>query len=78
MTAAEARHVPNETGLLGPFAAFEALEGEPAQEWMAGALGPLGALVPDGAGDILRGYGDVLMSAGLLSAVELRRAASLD
>ena len=32
VTAAEARHVPTETELLGRFAAFGALEGEPTQD----------------------------------------------
>ena len=44
----------------------------------SGFLAPLGALVPDGAGDGLRGYGDVLLPASLCSAVELLHAASLD
>ena len=41
--------------LLGSLIGYEALVEEPAQEWIAGALGPLGALVPDGAGT---GFGD--------------------
>ena len=51
VTTAAARHTPTETELLSLFAAYEELEEEPAQEWIAGTLGPLGALVPDGAGD---------------------------
>ena len=50
VTAAAARHTPTETELLSLLAAYEELEEEPAQEWIAGALGPLGALVPDGPG----------------------------
>ena len=56
---------------------YEAIEGEP-QEWLVGALGPLEALVPDGAGDGLRGYDDVLAPASQCSADELRRSAGLD
>ena len=78
VTAAAARHTPAKIELLSLFAAYEELEGEPAQEWIAGALGPLGALVPDGAGDGLRGYEDVLVAASTCTAVELRRAAALD
>ena len=52
---AEPRQTPPESGLLSLFAAHGELEGESAQEWLAGALGPLNALVPDGAGDGLRG-----------------------
>ena len=36
VTAATARHTPTETELLSIFAAHEELEGEPAQEWIAG------------------------------------------
>ena len=64
--------------LLGRLVGYEIIEGEPVQEWVAGALGPLGALVVDGAGDGFRGYEDVLMPADLCSAAELRRAAALD
>ena len=78
VTAAGVEHVPSEAKLLGSFASFEAHEREPAQEWIAEALGSLGALVPDGAGGGFRGYEDVLMPADLCSAVELRRAAALD
>ena len=67
---------PSDAELLGSLIGYEALEGEPAQEWIAGALGPLGALVPDGAGDGFRGYEDVLAPADLCSADELRRAAA--
>ena len=71
-------HELSDTELLGRLVAYEAIEKEPVQEWLAGALGPLGALVPDGAGDGFRGYEDVLMPADLCSAVELRRAAALE
>ena len=76
--AAGEKHFPNEAELLGRFAAFEAPEGEPSQEWIAGALGPHGALVPDGARGGYRGYRGVFTSADLCSAVELLRAAALD
>ena len=77
VTAAAARQTPTGTELLGLFAAYGELEGEPAQEWIAGALGPLGALVLDGAGDELRGYDDVLVAASMCT-VKLRRTVSLD
>ena len=70
VTSAAARHTPTETELLSLFAAYEELEEERAQEWKAGALGPLGALVPDGAGDGPRGYEDVLVAASTYTAVE--------
>ena len=78
LAAAVARHTPTETELPSLFAAYGELEEEPAQEWIAGAMGPFGALVPDGAGDGLRGYEDVLVAASTSTAVELRRAAVLD
>ena len=78
VTAAAVRHTPTESELLSFFAAHEELKGGAAQEWIAGALEPFGALAPDGAGGGLRGYGDVLLPASLCLAAELRRAASLD
>ena len=45
---------------------------------MAGALGPLNALVPDGAGDGLRGIEDALIAARACTANELHRAEALD
>ena len=78
VSAAGAGHELSDAELLGSLVGHEAIEGEPAQEWIVGALGTLGALVPDGAGDGFRGYEDVLMPADLCSAVELRRAAALD
>ena len=50
VTAAGAGHVPGDAYLLSSLIGIEAFEGEPAQQWIVGALGPLGALVPDGAG----------------------------
>ena len=64
--------------LLSLFAAHEELEGEPAQEWSAGALGPLNSFVPDGVGDVLRGYEDVLFGAHECMVDEVCRAATLD
>ena len=45
-TAAPPRQTPTESELLSFFAAHEELEEELAQEWLAGALGPLNALHP--------------------------------
>ena len=56
VTAVAARDTPTETELLSRFAVFEEFEGGSSQEWIAGALGPLGALVHDGAGGGIRGY----------------------
>ena len=76
--SAETNQVPTDTELLGRLAVFGELEEGLAQGWIAGAPGPLSALVPDGLGDEHRGYGSAPVSAGLCSAVELRRAASPD
>ena len=53
VTAAPSRQTPTESELLSLFAAHEELEEEPARWWLAGALGPLNALVPEGASFIL-------------------------
>ena len=45
VTVAPARQAPSESELLSPFAAHEEPEEEPAQEWLASALGPLNALI---------------------------------
>ena len=71
MTATPTRQAPTESELLRLFDAHEELEEGPAQELQAGGLGPLNALVPDGAGD-------VRIAANTCTVVELRRAAALD
>ena len=77
VTAAPARQRPPESDLLSLFAAHEELEGELVQEWLAGVLGPLSALVPDGTGDGLRGYEGALVALHEGAVDEARRAAIL-
>ena len=74
---APTRQTPTESELPSLFAAHETLEEAPAQEWLAGALGPLNTLVSDGTGDGLQGYEDVPVAANICTAVELRRAAAM-
>ena len=69
---------PSAAELLRSLIGYEAPEGEPAQERIAGALGPLGALVHDRPGEGFRGCEDMLAPADSCSAGELRRAAALD